>query len=130
MPAAPTAPAIQASRLLTTAMLLFRGLPASPSCRPTPMRRLQARPTETVGSYHLLTFTAEPEALEEVSRVLKIPDGVMRHLAVRRTASATGPTRPLETRVEQRQDSGQQASPVGRGGSDGRKHQSSCAAGQ
>jgi small subunit ribosomal protein S6 len=65
------------------------------------------------GSYHLLTFTAEPEALEEVSRVLKITDGVMRHLAVRRTASATGPTRPLETRVEQRQDSGQQASPVG-----------------
>jgi small subunit ribosomal protein S6 len=32
------------------------------------------------GVYHLLTFDAEPEALEEVSRVLKITDGVMRHL--------------------------------------------------
>ncbi len=42
------------------------------------------------GVYHLLTFDAEPEALAEVSRVLKITDGVMRHLAVKRTA-ATGP---------------------------------------
>ncbi len=36
------------------------------------------------GTYHLLTFTAAPEALEEVSRVLRITDGVMRHLPVRR----------------------------------------------
>ena len=36
------------------------------------------------GSYHLLTFAAEPATLEEISRVLKITDGVMRHLAVRR----------------------------------------------
>jgi len=36
------------------------------------------------GVYHLLLFTAAPETLEEVSRVLKITDGVMRHLAVRR----------------------------------------------
>jgi small subunit ribosomal protein S6 len=35
------------------------------------------------GSYHLLTFSAEPETLDEISRVLKITDGVMRHLAVR-----------------------------------------------
>src|SRR5918996_1183473 len=39
---------------------------------------------KTDGAYHLLTFSAEPEALAEVSRVLKITDGVMRHLAVRR----------------------------------------------
>jgi small subunit ribosomal protein S6 len=67
------------------------------------------------GVYHLLTFSAEPEALEEVSRVLKITDGVMRHLAVRRTsaASSTGPARPLATGSEQRQDSEEQASPVG-----------------
>ena len=64
------------------------------------------------GVYHLLTFEAEPEALEEVSRVLKITDGVMRHLAVRRPA-ATGPARPLETQGEQRQDSEEQANPVG-----------------
>ena len=64
------------------------------------------------GVYHLLTFDAEPEALAEVSRVLKITDGVMRHLAVKRTA-ATGPAQPLETSVEHRQDSEDQATPVG-----------------
>jgi len=36
------------------------------------------------GAYHLLTFSAEPGTLDEISRVLKITDGVMRHLAVRR----------------------------------------------
>jgi small subunit ribosomal protein S6 len=34
--------------------------------------------------YHLLLFTATPEALAEITRVLKITDGVVRHLAVRR----------------------------------------------
>jgi small subunit ribosomal protein S6 len=46
------------------------------------------------GSYHLLTFAAEPATLEEISRVLKITDGVMRHLAVRRVQGAS--TRPPE----------------------------------
>jgi small subunit ribosomal protein S6 len=36
------------------------------------------------GVYHLLLITAAPATLEEISRVLKITDGVMRHLAVRR----------------------------------------------
>ena len=36
------------------------------------------------GVYHLLLFTAGPETLAEVSRVLKITDGVIRHLAVKR----------------------------------------------
>ena len=36
------------------------------------------------GVYHLLLFTSSPETLEEISRVLKITDGVVRHLAVRR----------------------------------------------
>lgn len=36
------------------------------------------------GVYHLLEFTCAPEALDEVSRVLKIDDGVMRHMATRR----------------------------------------------
>jgi small subunit ribosomal protein S6 len=35
------------------------------------------------GIYHLVVFDAEPATLEEVSRVLKISDGVIRHLAVR-----------------------------------------------
>jgi small subunit ribosomal protein S6 len=36
------------------------------------------------GVYHLLLFKAAPDTLAEISRVLKITDGVMRHLAVRR----------------------------------------------
>src|ERR687887_2398600 len=36
------------------------------------------------GIYHLLFFTAPTESLAEITRVLKITDGVMRHLAVRR----------------------------------------------
>ena len=36
------------------------------------------------GVYHLLLFSAEPATLAEISRVLKITDGVMRHLAVLR----------------------------------------------
>jgi small subunit ribosomal protein S6 len=47
------------------------------------------------GSYHLLSFDAEPETLEELSRVLRITDGVIRHLAVRRIeGSAPGPPPP------------------------------------
>jgi small subunit ribosomal protein S6 len=34
--------------------------------------------------YHLLLFSATPETLAEITRVLKITDGVLRHLAVRR----------------------------------------------
>ena len=36
------------------------------------------------GIYHLLLFKAAPATLAEISRVLKITDGVMRHLAVKR----------------------------------------------
>src|SRR5438067_5444316 len=36
------------------------------------------------GVYHLLTFRSTAETLNEVSRVLKITDGVMRHMATRR----------------------------------------------
>jgi small subunit ribosomal protein S6 len=39
------------------------------------------------GTYHLLTFAAESATLDEVSRVLKITDGVLRHMAVRRPAA-------------------------------------------
>jgi small subunit ribosomal protein S6 len=42
------------------------------------------------GVYHLLEFTAEPEVLNETSRILKITDGVMRHLAVRRVERSPG----------------------------------------
>jgi small subunit ribosomal protein S6 len=36
------------------------------------------------GVYHLLNFDAEPATLDEISRILKITDGVMRHLATHR----------------------------------------------
>ena len=36
------------------------------------------------GVYHLLLFTATPATLAEITRVLKITDGVIRHLAVNR----------------------------------------------
>jgi small subunit ribosomal protein S6 len=36
------------------------------------------------GVYHLVTFDAPPDAVEEIGRVLKIDDNVMRHMAVRR----------------------------------------------
>jgi len=51
------------------------------------------------GAYHLLTFGAEAETLDEVSRVLKITDGVMRHMAVRRVKGAS--TRPPEPAPEE-----------------------------
>ena len=47
--------------------------------------------------YHVLFFTCAPETLDEVSRVLRITDGVVRHGAFRRAkASKPGGTRPPE----------------------------------
>ena len=54
---------------------------------------------KTDGAYHLLTFDAAPETLDEVSRVLRITDGVMRHLAVRRVKGAS--MRPPEPTYEE-----------------------------
>jgi small subunit ribosomal protein S6 len=53
------------------------------------------------GTYHLLTFTAETETLEEISRVLKITDGVMRHLAVRRSERRPGRTMAVSAPARQ-----------------------------
>jgi small subunit ribosomal protein S6 len=44
------------------------------------------------GFYHLLHVGCEPETLDEVSRVLKIDDGVMRHMATRRVGTGTDST--------------------------------------
>jgi len=46
------------------------------------------------GSYHLLNFDADPETLAELSRILRITDGVMRHLAVRRIEGGTSAPPP------------------------------------
>jgi small subunit ribosomal protein S6 len=53
------------------------------------------------GTYHLLQFDAEPATLDEIARVLKITDGVMRHMATRRvkgggTRAAPPPLPPAE----------------------------------
>ena len=63
------------------------------------------------GVYHLLTFASEPATLDEVSRVLKITDGVMRHMAVRRVKGAStrppqpGPEEPVAAAAATSQDS-------------------------
>lgn len=62
---------------------------------------------KTDGAYHLLTFSVEPDTLDEVSRVLKITDGVMRHLAVRR--SERGPGRTVAPAGRDGQDEAQPA---------------------
>jgi small subunit ribosomal protein S6 len=62
---------------------------------------------KTDGAYHLVTFSADPETLDEVSRVLKITDGVMRHLAVRR--SERRPAQPVASAPEDRQDEAEPA---------------------
>ena len=46
------------------------------------------------GAYHLVTFAAEPETLDEASRVLRITDDVMRHLAVRRIEARAHAAKP------------------------------------
>jgi small subunit ribosomal protein S6 len=52
---------------------------------------------KTDGVYHLLQFDAEPATLDEVARVLKISDTVMRHMATRRPKGGgrTAPPPPL-----------------------------------
>jgi small subunit ribosomal protein S6 len=38
--------------------------------------------------YHLVVFDSDGETLDEIARVLKIDDGVMRHMAVRHIAGS------------------------------------------
>ena len=45
------------------------------------------------GVYHLVSFSAAPETLDELTRVLKIDDDVLRHMATRRPEG--GPGQPL-----------------------------------
>jgi small subunit ribosomal protein S6 len=74
---------------------------------------------KTDGAYHLLTFAAEPETLDEVGRVLKITDGVMRHMAVRQPAgqparrpTQTRPAEPVAAGSPERQDAQEPESPA------------------
>ena len=54
------------------------------------------------GVYHLLEFTCEPATLDELSRVLKITDGVLRHMPVRRVQAS--PPRPVARTPRDGQD--------------------------
>ena len=57
---------------------------------------------KTDGLYHLLSFSADGETLDEISRVLKIDDSVMRHLATRRYRP--GSTQPVAVGGPGRED--------------------------
>jgi len=63
------------------------------------------------GAYHLLTFSAEPETLDEISRVLKITDGVMRHMAVRQVPGSRpqGPSAGAPSVAQEREPVVQEA---------------------
>jgi small subunit ribosomal protein S6 len=54
------------------------------------------------GSYHLLQFTCDGDTLDEISRILRIDDGVMRHLATRRIQGS--PARPVAVGAPARED--------------------------
>ena len=57
---------------------------------------------KTDGTYHLLHFTCDAGTLDEVSRVLRIDDGVMRHMATRRIQGS--PARPVAVGAPARED--------------------------
>jgi small subunit ribosomal protein S6 len=54
------------------------------------------------GAYHLLWFKAGSDTLEEIERVLKIDDSVMRHMATRRPER--GPSEPVAVGAPARED--------------------------
>ncbi len=56
------------------------------------------------GIYHLLHFTCDAETLDEISRVLRIDDAVMRHMATRRIEGS--PARPVAVGAPTREDEG------------------------
>jgi small subunit ribosomal protein S6 len=55
------------------------------------------------GIYHLVTFDAAPETVEEIGRVLRIDDDVMRHMAVRRIEGSSTAAPALHTPEPDRQ---------------------------
>jgi small subunit ribosomal protein S6 len=54
------------------------------------------------GIYHLLTFSSSTETLDELGRVLKIDDAVLRHMATRRPEG--GPSEPVAVGAPARED--------------------------
>ena len=79
------------------------------------------------GVYHLVVFESGPETLDEISRVLKIDDGVLRHMATRHVegsrtsaprdefpapAPAAAPVAPPEVEAEPEPETEQEPEPV------------------
>ena len=54
------------------------------------------------GIYHLLQFSCGAETLDEISRVLRIDDAVMRHMPTRRIQGS--PARPVAVSAPSRED--------------------------
>jgi small subunit ribosomal protein S6 len=54
------------------------------------------------GVYHLLQFTSDAETLDEISRVLRIDDSVLRHMPTRRIQGS--PARPVAVGAPSRED--------------------------
>ncbi len=54
------------------------------------------------GTYHLLQFSSDAETLDEISRVLRIDDAVMRHMPTRRIQGS--PARPVAVSAQSRED--------------------------
>jgi small subunit ribosomal protein S6 len=74
------------------------------------------------GTYHLLQFDAEPATLDEIGRVLRITDGVMRHMATRRVKgggrAAPPPLPPMEERPRHEREERREAPPAPPAGPD------------
>ena len=54
------------------------------------------------GTYHLLQFSCDAATLDEISRVLRIDDAVMRHMPTRRIQGS--PARPVAVSASSRED--------------------------
>jgi small subunit ribosomal protein S6 len=71
---------------------------------------------KTDGAYHLLQFDAQPATLDEIARVLKITDGVMRHMATRRVKgggrAAPPPLPPVDERPRYDREERRPAAPA------------------
>jgi small subunit ribosomal protein S6 len=52
---------------------------------------------KTEAHYHLFTFDCEPATLDELSRVLRITDGAMRHMATRRHKASPARTASVQS---------------------------------
>ena len=62
------------------------------------------------GVYHLVVFESSPETLDEISRVLKIDDTVMRHLATRRYVGSPG--QPIAVGASESEDADDETTPA------------------